>query len=198
MAIVDARNDEKNLFFTDVGFEVPNKFVVGYALDYNEYFRDLNVSEMWNIHFMTEGIDLKILFQFFIFKKKKRKRELSNIQSKLIFPVFCFSTSVSLAKPGRRSTRHEEQLPRFSLPPSPHPNSASFSIFWLHVWKKTKNKKRQTLCVLRYRKDFPLWEWQSWHFVFLVRTVTFTSGVNSVGCIFPTTRTKNLVLVEQH
>jgi hypoxanthine phosphoribosyltransferase len=25
-----------------VGFSVPNKFVVGYALDYNEYFRDLN------------------------------------------------------------------------------------------------------------------------------------------------------------
>lgn len=24
------------------GFEVPNKFIVGYALDYNEYFRDLN------------------------------------------------------------------------------------------------------------------------------------------------------------
>lgn len=29
---------------SDVGFEVPDKFVVGYALDYNEYFRDLNVS----------------------------------------------------------------------------------------------------------------------------------------------------------
>uniref|UniRef100_A0A672GHJ2 Un-named sa821 n=1 Tax=Salarias fasciatus TaxID=181472 RepID=A0A672GHJ2_SALFA len=27
---------------TDVGFEIPNRFVVGYALDYNEYFRDLN------------------------------------------------------------------------------------------------------------------------------------------------------------
>uniref|UniRef100_A0A8C6WGF8 Un-named sa821 n=1 Tax=Neogobius melanostomus TaxID=47308 RepID=A0A8C6WGF8_9GOBI len=27
-----------------VGFEIPNRFVVGYALDYNEYFRDLNVS----------------------------------------------------------------------------------------------------------------------------------------------------------
>ncbi|XP_032252568.1 phosphoribosyltransferase domain-containing protein 1 isoform X1 [Phoca vitulina] len=26
----------------DVGFEIPNLFVVGYALDYNEYFRDLN------------------------------------------------------------------------------------------------------------------------------------------------------------
>uniref|UniRef100_A0A8C5HGP1 Phosphoribosyltransferase domain-containing protein 1-like n=1 Tax=Gouania willdenowi TaxID=441366 RepID=A0A8C5HGP1_GOUWI len=26
-----------------VGFEIPNLFVVGYALDYNEYFRDLNV-----------------------------------------------------------------------------------------------------------------------------------------------------------
>lgn len=28
---------------TDVGFVIPNRFVVGYALDYNEYFRDLNV-----------------------------------------------------------------------------------------------------------------------------------------------------------
>jgi len=27
----------------DVGFSVPNHFVVGYSLDYNEYFRDLNV-----------------------------------------------------------------------------------------------------------------------------------------------------------
>ncbi|XP_058499933.1 phosphoribosyltransferase domain-containing protein 1b [Solea solea] len=25
-----------------IGFEIPNRFVVGYALDYNEYFRDLN------------------------------------------------------------------------------------------------------------------------------------------------------------
>ena len=31
-------------FLTDCGFEIPDKFVVGYALDYNEYFRDLNVS----------------------------------------------------------------------------------------------------------------------------------------------------------
>ncbi len=30
--------------FADIGFEVPDKFVVGYALDYNEYFRDLSVS----------------------------------------------------------------------------------------------------------------------------------------------------------
>lgn len=35
----------KHLFaLADVGFEIPNRFVVGYALDYNEYFRDLNVS----------------------------------------------------------------------------------------------------------------------------------------------------------
>lgn len=25
-----------------IGFDAPNKFIVGYALDYNEYFRDLN------------------------------------------------------------------------------------------------------------------------------------------------------------
>lgn len=32
------------VFIPDVGFEIPDRFVVGYALDYNEYFRDLNVS----------------------------------------------------------------------------------------------------------------------------------------------------------
>ena len=37
------RVDGKRNYTPDyVGFEVPNKFVVGYALDYNEYFRDLN------------------------------------------------------------------------------------------------------------------------------------------------------------
>lgn len=143
MAVVDARNDENNLFFTDVGFEVPNKFVVGYALDYNEYFRDLNVSEMWNMHFTTEGIDLKILFQFFIFKKNKnKKRGLGNIQSKLICSVFCFSTSVSLAKLGRRSTRHEEQLPRFSLPPAP--TRLLFLFFDFTFEKKTTKNKKKT------------------------------------------------------
>lgn len=34
----------------DVGFEIPNRFVVGYALDYNEYFRDLNVSLLTPLH----------------------------------------------------------------------------------------------------------------------------------------------------
>lgn len=34
---------------TDVGFEIPNLFVVGYALDYNEYFRDLNVSPQFTV-----------------------------------------------------------------------------------------------------------------------------------------------------
>ena len=30
-------------YFSDTGFEIPDIFIVGYALDYNEYFRDLNV-----------------------------------------------------------------------------------------------------------------------------------------------------------
>lgn len=37
----------------DVGFEIPNRFVVGYALDYNEYFRDLNVSSDAGAHGAT-------------------------------------------------------------------------------------------------------------------------------------------------
>lgn len=28
----------------DIGFEIFDIFIVGYVLDYNEYFRDLNVS----------------------------------------------------------------------------------------------------------------------------------------------------------
>lgn len=32
------------VLLVDIGFEVPDKFLVGYALDYNEYFRDLSVS----------------------------------------------------------------------------------------------------------------------------------------------------------
>lgn len=32
------------VFISDIGFEVPDAFLVGYALDYNEYFRDLSVS----------------------------------------------------------------------------------------------------------------------------------------------------------
>ena len=35
-----------SLYISDTGFEIPDSFVVGYALDYNEYFRDLNVSSL--------------------------------------------------------------------------------------------------------------------------------------------------------
>lgn len=34
-------------FISDIGFEVPDAFLVGYALDYNEYFRDLSVSDLF-------------------------------------------------------------------------------------------------------------------------------------------------------
>lgn len=45
----------QNSFLPDyVGFEIPDRFVVGYALDYNEYFRDLN-----HICVMSESGKLK-------------------------------------------------------------------------------------------------------------------------------------------
>lgn len=38
------------LSFADVGFSVPDHFLVGYALDYNEYFRDLSVCFTMFVH----------------------------------------------------------------------------------------------------------------------------------------------------
>lgn len=32
-------------FSVVVGFEVPNRFIVGYAIDYNDFFRDIPVSK---------------------------------------------------------------------------------------------------------------------------------------------------------
>lgn len=42
---------------SDVGFEIPNRFVVGYALDYNEYFRDLSVSQCLASFFLSFFFD---------------------------------------------------------------------------------------------------------------------------------------------
>ncbi|KAG5850447.1 hypothetical protein ANANG_G00082540 [Anguilla anguilla] len=41
-----------------VGFEIPNHFVVGYALDYNEYFRDLNNLSVTNRREQTVCLSL--------------------------------------------------------------------------------------------------------------------------------------------
>lgn len=43
---------------SDTGFEIPDIFIVGYALDYNEYFRDLNVS----LHVIDVSICLNRVF----------------------------------------------------------------------------------------------------------------------------------------
>ena len=35
-------NDSYATLLTDIGFNVPDKFIIGYNLDYNDYFRELN------------------------------------------------------------------------------------------------------------------------------------------------------------
>lgn len=53
-----------HFLFSVVGFEVPDKFVVGYALDYNEYFRDLNVSiPHVNVLNMVSALMSHVVFQ---------------------------------------------------------------------------------------------------------------------------------------
>jgi len=52
----------------DIGFAIPDSFVVGYALDYNEYFRDLDV------HFFSFFFQLYFFIFIFIFFKKKKAR----------------------------------------------------------------------------------------------------------------------------
>uniref|UniRef100_A0A7N9CGN3 Hypoxanthine phosphoribosyltransferase n=1 Tax=Macaca fascicularis TaxID=9541 RepID=A0A7N9CGN3_MACFA len=51
-----------------VGFEIPDKFVVGYALDYNEYFRDLNVSNCFFFSLIFQNphknLGKRIVFSF--------------------------------------------------------------------------------------------------------------------------------------
>lgn len=66
---------------------MPDKFVVGYALDYNEYFRDLNVSVPDACWLALAGM-------------LRRPGALTGF-------VFSSSTSASSAKRGRRSTRRE-------------------------------------------------------------------------------------------
>jgi len=42
-SLLEKRRDDKNVNFTAdyVGFSIPDEFVVGYCLDYNDAFRDL-------------------------------------------------------------------------------------------------------------------------------------------------------------
>lgn len=49
-----------------VGFAIPDAFVVGYALDYNEYFRDLDhicvISVSQTYEMITRGLDISYMF----------------------------------------------------------------------------------------------------------------------------------------
>ncbi|RTG82421.1 hypoxanthine phosphoribosyltransferase, partial [Schistosoma bovis] len=43
--LVKRRQDFSEFQPDFVGFEVPNRFIVGYAIDYNDFFRDIPVSK---------------------------------------------------------------------------------------------------------------------------------------------------------
>ena len=46
MALTKKARVIKRLYFSDSvhGFEIPDRFVIGFGMDYNERYRDLNVS----------------------------------------------------------------------------------------------------------------------------------------------------------
>jgi len=53
----------------DIGFAVPDAFVVGYAIDYNEHFRDLDVSPfcLFVCLFVCFLVFTSSRFSFFLF-----------------------------------------------------------------------------------------------------------------------------------
>ncbi len=61
------RTSRSNGFLPDyAGFSIPEKFVVGYALDLNEHFRDLEVN-MFSFFFLFFFISLfQIFFSIFV------------------------------------------------------------------------------------------------------------------------------------
>ena len=53
----------------DIGFEIPDRYVVGYALDYNEYFRDLGVClTLWNFLLHPLSTCLSVMLERNIFR----------------------------------------------------------------------------------------------------------------------------------
>jgi hypothetical protein len=68
------------------GFSIPEKFVVGYALDLNEHFRDLEVSYIQKLYlFLYKHVSKLFYFIFyqstFASSKKARCRSMKSQQS---------------------------------------------------------------------------------------------------------------------
>jgi hypoxanthine phosphoribosyltransferase len=54
------KTDRSNGYIPDyVGFAIPDAFVVGYALDYNEYFRDLDHICVISVSYLIVTCELK-------------------------------------------------------------------------------------------------------------------------------------------
>lgn len=60
----------------DIGFEIPDEFVVGYALDYNEFFRDLNVSWLCTTRIMWLSCDLYWFHSTYVSLMRKELRSM--------------------------------------------------------------------------------------------------------------------------
>lgn len=100
---------------SDVGFEIPDRFVVGYALDYNEYFRDLNVS-LWLLFMLVNSdsvlwsIMSTIGLHTAVDALKQDIFVLNAMICLLTVVVFLFfSISVWSANVGRWNTRSEKK-----------------------------------------------------------------------------------------
>lgn len=90
---------------------MPDKFVVGYALDYNEYFRDLNVSilQLWEFRLLLKRTKQTKKTQIIIDNHSEYPQITSISQGKMASgwsPVLCNKNELLTGRGRGKQKRH--------------------------------------------------------------------------------------------